>query len=369
MWRAVSLLALGFSTGAVAATKPQPPQAIARVGVATRMVHPAEARNWRGQETKELSCTVWYPAVDTAVEVKQEVGAPGEEMFEGGMASPRAAFAPSLGKYPLILLSHGSGGSAIQLAWMGQALARAGYIAVAVDHPGNNSGQMTAEGMALWWERATDLSDVLDAMLKDDFFGEHVDGSRVGAAGYSLGGYTMMEIAGAKTDISQYFEMCRQKGDAAVCHTPEARGLGTPQEVLAAARKTSGESLARSGESYRDPRVKAVFAMAPALGFTETQESLHSIRVPMMIVVGDSDQTAPAKDNADYLRANVKTAMESVLPGVTHYTFLDTCTTLGAEKLGRYCTDGPGVSRNMVHERVATMAIGFFDRALRYGGR
>jgi predicted dienelactone hydrolase len=361
------VLALDVTAGA--ATKPQPSQSIARVGVVTRTVHPSEVRNWRGQESKELRCTVWYPAVDTAVEVKQEIGAPGEEMFEGGMASPRAPFAPSLGKYPLILLSHGSGGSAIQMAWLGQALAKAGYIAVAVDHPGNNSAQMTAEGLALWWERATDLSDVLDAMLRDDFIGEHVDGSRVGAAGYSLGGYTMMELAGAKTDISQYFEMCRNNGDAAVCHTPEAKGLGTPQEVLAAARKTSGESLARSEESYRDPRVKAVFAIAPALGFTETPESLHAIRVPMMIVVGDADQTAPAKDNADYLRSNIKGAMESVLSGVTHYTFLDTCTALGMEKLARYCTDGPGVSRDMVHERVATMAIGFFDRALRYGGR
>jgi predicted dienelactone hydrolase len=248
------------------------------------------------------------------------------------------------------------------MAWLGEDLAKAGYIAVAVDHPGNNAMQMTAEGMALWWERATDLSDVLDALLKDEVFAAHIDATRVGAAGYSLGGYTMMELAGAKTDISQLFELCRTTPDNAVCHTPEARGLGTPQEILAVARKTSGESLARSGESYREPRVKAVFAMAP-------QESLHAIRVPMAIVVGDADQLAPAKDNADYLRSNVKGATETILPGVTHYDFLDTCTALGAEKLERYCTDGPGVSRNMVHERVATMAINFFDRALRYGAR
>jgi predicted dienelactone hydrolase len=85
----------------------------------------------------------------------------------------------------------------------------------------------------------------------------------------------------------------------------------------------------------------------------------------MVIVVGADDQTAPPKDNADFLRANIRGAAESVLPGVSHYTFLDTCTALGAKSLQHYCTDAPGVSRDAVHEKVADMAITFFDRALR----
>lgn len=45
------------------------------------------------------------------------------------------------------MLSHGTGSSAIQLAWLGTVLARHGYIAVAVNHPGNNALEpYTAEG-------------------------------------------------------------------------------------------------------------------------------------------------------------------------------------------------------------------------------
>jgi len=100
-----------------------------------------------------------------------------------------------------VLLSHGTGGSAVQMAWLGMELARHGYIAVAVNHPGNNATEpYTAEGFALWWERATDLSEVLDGMLADATFGARIDARRVGAAGFSMGGYTVLELAGARNE-------------------------------------------------------------------------------------------------------------------------------------------------------------------------
>ncbi len=364
----------GVCAGAEKKPKVVGPDPGARVGMTTRVFHPAAQRNWRGAESKELDAVVWYPAVDTAIETKQLVGPPGDELFEAGSAMPHAPFAPRMERLPLVLLSHGTGGSAMQMAWLGTALARAGYIAVAVDHPGNNAnGKMTPEGFALWWERATDLSNVLDGMLKDEEFELKIDATRVAAAGYSLGGYTVMELAGAQTDIDAFFQKCRVKpgennpdSDAAVCHVPEMRGLGSIDDILAATRKTSRESLARSSGSFRDPRVKAVFAIAPALGFTQTPESLRSIRVPVEMVVGTEDKIAVAKENADYLRANVHGARETVLPGVGHYTFLDTCTAAGTQALPQYCGDAPGVEREAVHEKVAGMVVGFFDRALKW---
>jgi len=369
----VLILGLGIAVGA-AKPRPQAPDANARVGVVTRVFHPAEMRNWRGAEKKELDAVVWYPAVDTAVETKQYVGDPDAPLFDAGSAMPHAGFAPHLERLPLVLLSHGTGGSALQMAWLGTALARAGYIAVAVDHPGNNAnGKLTPEGFALWWERATDLSNVLDAMLKDEEFGPRIDATRVAAAGYSLGGYTVLELAGAQTDISLFFDKCRVKpgetkpsADSAVCHVPEMRGVGSIDDILQATRKTSGESLARSGGLYRDPRVKAVFAIAPALGFTQTPESLRAIRTPVEMVAGTEDRIAPPAENADYLRANMRGARETVLPGVGHYTFLNVCTAQGQRQMSQYCDEAPGIERAVVHAQVAAMAVTFFDRALKW---
>jgi predicted dienelactone hydrolase len=371
--------AVGWMSMVGVARADKKPGGEARVGVTTRVFHPTNmVRNWRGDPEKDLRCTVWYPAVESAVEVRQEIGPKdaagkpeGAPLFEAGMAAPGAALAEAPGGakshgWPMVLLSHGTGGSAMQMAWLGTALARAGFIAVAVDHPGNNAnGKLTPEGMALWWERATDLSQVLDGMLADEEFGKKIDQERVGAAGYSLGGYTVLELAGAQTDVSEMLALCKENADAAVCNVPEMRGMGTPEEILHAVRKTSAISLAQSADLFSDDRITAVFAIAPALAFTMTEESLRAIRMPLEMVVGEDDNIAPPRDNAAYVRNEVRGAKLTLLPHVGHYTFLDTCTAEGKKKQERYCEDSKEVDRDAVHARAAGMAVGFFERSLR----
>jgi predicted dienelactone hydrolase len=363
MSRRLALLVV-LAVAATAAAQPNP-----RVGFANRTFHPTAVRNWRGAEARELHCVIWYPAVNSAIETPQIIGPPDAPLFEAGSAMPHAEFAPSLAKLPLIVLSHGTGGSAMQMAWLGTALARAGFIAVAVDHPGNNgTASYTAEGFVLWWERATDLSEVIDGILADADIGSHVDPTRIGAAGFSLGGYTVLELAGAQTDVGVLYSMCHQHPDLPTCHVPEMRDFGSPDEILATVRKSSAESLARSADSFLDKRVKAVFAIAPALSFTQTTDSLRAIRIPVEIAVGAADPIAPPKDNADYLRANIHGARETTLPGnAAHYNFLDTCTAAGKARLPILCTDGPGVDRDAIHTQVANLAATFFNHALKIG--
>ena len=75
-------------------------------------------------------------------------------------------------------------------------MARADYVAAAVNHPGNNPiDSYTVAGFTLWWERARDLSAVIDGMLADPTLMTWIDAELIGAAGFSLGGYTMIAIA------------------------------------------------------------------------------------------------------------------------------------------------------------------------------
>ncbi len=358
-----TLLAVAASAAASDKNQPRPEF---KAGVTSRVFHPKAQRNWRGAEHQELSVTVWYPAAENAVEVQQAIGPPDAPLLLAGKAAAHAAMAPALNKWPLILLSHGTGGSAMQMAWLGTALARAGFIAAAVNHPGNNALEpYTAEGFLLWWERATDLSEVLDGMLADPEFGPKIDSSRIGAAGFSIGGYTVLALGGARTDISIIFDLCRNHPETPGCRVPEMKEMGTPEQMLEAVRRTSGVSLAQSDQSYRDPRVHAIFAISPAIGFTLTPDSLHAMRVPVDIVVGSADPIAPPKENADYIRAHIRGAKETVLPNVAHYTFLDTCTAAGRHQLGVYCDDPAGVDRDAVHAEVDDLAVGFFERQLR----
>ena len=84
------------------------------------------------------------------------------------------------------------------LMWMGYYLASRGYIVAAVNHHGNTAAesQPAAQGFLLYWERPKDLTVTLDKLLADPVFGTRIDRKRIGAAGFSLGGYTVISIAG-----------------------------------------------------------------------------------------------------------------------------------------------------------------------------
>ncbi len=315
-----------------------------------------------------LKAIVWYPADPVSVEVPQNIGPPDAPLFTAGRAALDARPAPSLQGFPLIALSHGSGGSAAQMAWLGASLAAHGYIAAAVDHPGNNSnGKYTVEGFTLWWERARDISVLIDRMLADSVFRERIDKKRIGAAGFSLGGYTMMLLAGAVSDPALFQSFCNGPRRGALCNDlPEFPGLNAEAAALAAKDPAYRASLARAGQSYRDPRIRAVFAIAPALGPAFSPQSLAAIRIPVDIVAGAADDIVPIAANAEYFAGHIRGAKLTILPGgVAHYTFLDTCTQRGRETVVPFCRDQPGVDRDKVHAEVAAMAVAFFRKQLK----
>src|SRR5208282_2237804 len=133
-----------------------------KVGGTLRAFTPPDREyNWRGAKTHALLATVWYPAAPSAVERPVEI--PGlSQLFVLGSAAQDAKLASAPAKFPMIALSHGTGGSALQMAWLGTVLAAQGFIAVAVNHPGNNATEAyTAQGFSTWWERARDLSVVI----------------------------------------------------------------------------------------------------------------------------------------------------------------------------------------------------------------
>ncbi len=337
---------------------PQPDKA----GVVTRDIEPTARRNWRGAATHRLHVTVWYPAAESSHEEAQFVGLADPPLFEAGMASPHAAFAPSLSPFPLILLSHGSGDAAQQLAWLGTRLARAGFVAAAVDHPGDNAVTgITPEGSVLWWERATDLSEVLDGLLADPELGSHIDRERVGAAGFAVGGYTVLALAGARTDVAALYDLCRRQPEAAACHAPENPKGPAPSVLLEQARRSSGESLARSGDDFHDARLKAVFAMEPSYTLTLTPDSLHRVHVPVEVVRGGS---GPGGAPSDSGKTALHGARETILPQASYANFLDVCTAAGKAASPERCTDPSGTDRRAVHTEVAGVAVQFFSKAL-----
>lgn len=341
------------------------------VGVTNRAFLSGDAAyDWRGAKTHALLTTVWYPADAQVVETQQWVGEPEHAFAMAGRAARDARLAEAPAKYPLILLSHGTGGSALMMAWLGTVLAKNGYIAVAVNHPGNNALEdYTVQGFTLGWERAVDLSRVLDGMLADATFGPRIDANRVGAAGFSLGGYTMMVLAGAVAspiDLQQLERQCKAGAWDPLCYSPpEFPGLTQKALALAGSDSAYRAALQKSAESHRDARIRGVFAIAP-VDIRLTKQSLGAISIPVEIVVGAGDPILQPAANAEVLAKNIPRAKLTVYPGgVGHYTFLATCTDAGKAQNAGLCVDAPGIDRDAVHAEAAGMAVAFFDGHLK----
>lgn len=338
-----------------------------KVGFTVRKFVPPEPYDWRDDAKHVLATTIWYPTVSEAQEKPQQFGPPGRPFFATGRAASDAALAASPRKFPLIVLSHGFGATAANMAWLGTALAAHGYIAAAVNHPGNNAiDGVTVPGATLWWLRARDLSAVIDGMLDDPTFGPRIDPHRIGAAGHSAGGYTVIAIAGGVTSRAHF---------RATCASPDAdKQCAPPAEFPDLAAKVG--TLARSDPAYRaageaahsdrDPRVRAVFAMAPGLAVAFLPDSLAHIGIPVAIVAGAADDVVPVKSNAEFFAATIPHAELTILPApIGHMVFAGLCLEAGRTALPRVCNDPPGVDRAAIEAETARRAEAFFARALR----
>lgn len=116
------------------------------------------------------------------------------------------------GKLPVLLFSHGFHGCATQSRFLMEAFARAGYLVAAPNHRDatcHGGAQGCGDRPAvpfkqpeLWnadsyRDRADDLRSLLDALRADPRFAPRADFSRIGLVGHSLGGYTVLGLAGA----------------------------------------------------------------------------------------------------------------------------------------------------------------------------
>ena len=331
------------------------------VGVVRLMLKDSVRRNWSDTDARPLTTLIWYPAA--AGTEMEEIAIPrSKPVFVGGYAARDAELEEAQGKYPLIVLSHGTGGAAMQMMWLGRELASQGFIAVAVDHHGNTAAEdaFDPRGFRMVWERPQDLSAVLDQLLVDPRWGPKIDVARIGAAGFSLGGYTVTALVGGQIDFDQFAAFCAGANRDATCDEQgEYTDAGREFELMLQNDPELLVEMADHRKLYLDDRVRAVVAIAPALGQAFTAASLARVNVPYLTIAGTADPIAPAATNAEFLAAQIPGARLSLLEGGTHYVFLNRCSKRG-KRYVPVCDDPSSVSRSDVHQTVAAETEQFF---------
>ena len=210
----------------------------------------------------------------------------------------------------LVLLSHGTGASAQDLAWLAEPLVSAGFLVAAVDHHGNNwvDGYL-AQGFVCVWERPADISYALSELA------HRYDISWVGAAGFSAGGYTTAALLGARLDPELIEALA--EGRIPAPDVPEFPGAFDWLTLLdETTRRTVVE---RSSADLRDERVSAGYVICPGDAGATTESSLRAITRPVEIRWGDADTINPSDRNAfRYLRLIPGASGRSLGPDVEH---------------------------------------------------
>ncbi len=235
---------------------------------------------------------------------------------------------------PVVLFSHGLGGSRNGNEFLGQHWAARGYVAVFVQHPGSDdsvwkdkppadrmNAMREAASLENFSERAADVPAVLDQLEAWNTEGKNPLGGRmdlhkIGMSGHSFGAIT--------------------------------------------AQAVSGETFPIIGTKLTDPRIKAAIAFSPSSPTRASAESAFgAVKIPWLLMTGTKD-VAPIGHADLKSRLAVYPALhgapkyEVVLNNAEHSAFTDRA------------LPGDAEPRNPNHHRVmCALSTAFWDAYLR----
>ena len=287
-----------------------------------------------------LSGAIWYPCQAQPKDV--ELGDLGM-VVDYGLVGVKDC--PVTGaKLPLVIISHG------YIGWFGghhdtaAALADAGFVVAAINHPGDSAKDSSkSDDLSSFLSRPADMVRLLDFMLQDWKDRAVVDSAKIGLFGFSKGGYTGLALIGAAPDFGRSARGCTDASK--FCEQLRSAGIPVPPQ---------------------DARVRAAVIAEPPSGFF-TKDNLAAIRIPLQFWRAELATAGVDVDPAGTAR------IARSLPGTpevhsvpaTHFAFLAPCSPQLAAALPRICTDKPaGFDRAAFHHEFNTSVARFFREHL-----
>jgi predicted dienelactone hydrolase len=291
---------------------------------------------------KPLTIGIWYPAEISAKLTPLET-------FTQDVATD----APVMGQgLPLVVISHGSGGTFAGHYDTALALAHAGFVVAAATHNGDayqDQGQM-----AQIWRRPAQLRRLIDYMLAEWPQHQTIDPTRIGVFGFSAGGFTALVAVGGTPDLRLLAPHCRH-----------ARAF----ECVAVIDKMTPAELAQFPPPgvvwVHDPRIKAAVIAAPAIGYTFDRAGLKDVRLPIQLWRDEFDHVEPSPDYVETVRDALPTPPEyHVVANADHYDFLAPCSATLTKYAPLICAERPGFDRAAFHATFDAAVVAFFEKTL-----
>jgi dienelactone hydrolase len=213
---------------------------------------------------------------------------------------PAGTMAPA-GKadLPLVVFSHGIGGSREGYSYLGSHWAAHGMAALHLQHVGSDRSVWQGSPLGLLFrlqnaaredeaiDRARDVSFALDQLLRPSAaWANTIDRHRIAMAGHSYGANTALLVAGATVsrDGAPFSLRDERVRAAIVLSVPPFYGLGSPEPILRPVRiptlhiTATGDEIKIPGyNSGVEDRLKVFNAMASPKALAVFKDGSHSI--------------------------------------------------------------------------------------------
>lgn len=231
------------------------------------------------------------------------------------------------GKFPLIIISHGNGGSHLLYRTISTYLAKNGYIVAMLEHYGNNRNNNTLENTTENLEtRPRHVSLTIDYLISDNWLNEMIAQNKIGVIGHSMGGYTALALAG-----------------------------GVP-------RTKDGVVI----EVVPDYRITAIVLLAPGAGWF--MNSLEKVTIPILLLTAEHDPITP-KWNREIVMNFVPDKSKVIFNEVEnagHFSFLSPFPASMKTPNFLPSTDPIGFDREKFHSQLPTDILDFLNDKLNY---
>ncbi|SAK81628.1 dienelactone hydrolase-like protein [Caballeronia pedi] len=282
-----------------------------------------------------LQAAVWTPCADVP------------EQFEVGTTLVRGTRDCSVTgeNLPLVVMSHGHGGSRLGHHDLAEKLADAGFVVAAINHPGDTSSDMSrASEPSEFVERPIDIQRLIDYMLDSSPEASKINARNIGFFGFSRGGFTGLVLAGGVPDFQHADIPCPD--ELPICKTIR-EGKLPPQHWT------------------RDPRIR-VFVLADPLDAFPTPATVQNISAPIQLWASEYGGDGVLPETTPALSKLLPTKPEyHLVAGAAHFAFLSPCTPKQAASVPRVCVDDGGFDRVAFHARFNEAVLRFFQTRLR----
>jgi predicted dienelactone hydrolase len=287
---------------------------------------------------RPLTGAIWYPC-----------SAPAQTTTVRDRVIVGARDCPVVGeRLPLIVFSHGRAG------WFGghhataAAIADAGFVVAAIDHPGDNAQDKSrVDRLSVLVERPADIKRLADFMLGGWSYASILDGDRVGFFGFSMGGYTGLVAIGGQPDFRKDLPGCEES------------------KFRACEQLRSGQMPPKLPTP--DARIKAAVIVDPGPSIFFSADGLKAIKVPVQLWSSDPKLSSTNVSGCCGLgiRSRLPASPEfHLVSNGIHFSFLPPCSAAEIKEFPRICVDASGFDRAAFHRDFNASIIAFFSEHL-----